>query len=146
MFGLFSSEVLWVQPSAITLTISICQVEEQESSFESRDGSLSSSIRRPLTNGPTSCHVIEPTMPHGTCRDKCREDAETGGGSLHPRHTSCSCEEIPNTCTADAADGDEKADAKVYRLIYLGNSCITFDPLVHICVSTFLLGAWETWL
>ena len=63
-----------------------------------------------------------------------------GGGILHPRHTSCTCEETSSTCTADAVDGDEKAKVDLFTLV-------TFVLIFHLlCVYAFLLGAWEAWL
>lgn len=108
------TEVLWW--IATKYKLFPWQVEEPDSNSGSdfRDGSLSPSAKQPLTNGPSPCQAIEPTMPHGACRDKCRDDAETAGGILHPRHTSCSCEE---TSTMYNTDGDGKAGAKVHDAV-----------------------------
>ena len=46
---------------------------------------------------------LEPTLPHGACRDKCSAESETGGAILHPGST-CECEEATGNAAANDKD------------------------------------------
>lgn len=105
MYNAFSRTILSLR------TCLFLQLAGLDSSDSDSDRSITTEGKQ-LT-GTSNSLCVEPTLPHGSCRDRSAEEIELSGGILHPGRESCS------SCDQENEEG-VKSDSKPAKVCTSG--------------------------